>query len=83
MTRRILRSFSDAGDDMTPTREQWSTNGNTAYAAMPERRPMPLPSRRDTEDMLAHVTRSETESGDAFRRIEEQLRGVARRLETT
>src|SRR6201986_1135197 len=79
MTRRILRSFSDAGDDdMTPTRDHWS-NHATAYATIPERRS----PRRDTEDMLAHVARSETESSDAFRKIEEQLRGVARRLEAT
>jgi localization factor PodJL len=40
-------------------------------------------SRRDTEDMLARVGRSETESSEAFRRIEEQLRGVARRLDSS
>ncbi len=28
MTRRILRSFSDTPDDMTPAREQWTSNGN-------------------------------------------------------
>src|ERR1700750_2109877 len=79
MTRRILRSFSAAGGDgMTPTRYHWS-NHATAYATIPELRS----PRRDTEDMLAHVARSETESSDAFRKIEEQLRGVARRLEAT
>jgi localization factor PodJL len=80
MTRRILRSFSDASDDMTPAREQWSSN-NGGYAVPPE--PRPAPSRRDTEDMLARVARSETESNDIYRRIEEQLRNVARRLEST
>ena len=40
-------------------------------------------ARRDTEDMLAHVARSESESNDVYRRIEEQLRNVARRLEST
>ena len=34
-------------------------------------------SRRDTEEMLARVSRSESESSDAYRRIEEQLRAVA------
>ena len=76
MTRRILRSFSDAADDMTPAREQWSSNGS-AYAAEPRQ----VGSRRDTEDMLARVAKSETESTDIYRRIEEQLRQVARRLE--
>ena len=80
MTRRILRSFSDAPDDMTPAREQWaaSTGG---YAPQAEQRP--AATRRDTENMLAHVARSETESNDIYRRIEEQLRNVARRLEST
>ena len=40
-------------------------------------------SRRDTEDMLARVGRSETESSEAFRRIEDQLRGVSRRLDSS
>src|SRR5512142_2223498 len=78
MTRKILRSFSEAPDDMTPAREQW-TSSNGGYT-QPEPRPV---SRRDTDDMLAHVARSESESTDIYRRIEEQLRSVARRLEST
>jgi localization factor PodJL len=78
MTRKILRSFSEAPDDMTPAREQWTSNGG--YSPQPEPRPV---SRRDTDDMLAHVARSESESSDIYRRIEEQLRNVARRLEST
>ena len=80
MTRRILRSFSDTPDDMTPAREQWSSNGGGYAAAPPE--PRPVGSRRDTEDMLARVAKSESESNDVYRRIEEQLRQVARRLES-
>ena len=78
MTRRILRSFSDTPDDMTPAREQWTSNGS-GYAAAPA----PTASRRDTENMLADVARSETQSSDVYRRIEEQLRNVGRRLEST
>jgi len=74
MTRRILQSFT--GSDDAGTRESWTGTG-AGYAPLPEAQP----TRRDTEDMLAHVARSETESGEVFRRIEEQLRGVARRLE--
>src|ERR1700733_11413232 len=84
MTRRILRSFSDTPDDMTPAREQWNSNGlhnGNGYAPAPE--PRAPVSRRDTEDMLAHVARSESESNDVYRKIEEQLRNVARRLEST
>ncbi|MBV9905265.1 MAG: hypothetical protein JO346_11875, partial [Alphaproteobacteria bacterium] len=80
MTRRILRSFSDAPDDMTPAREQWASS-NGGYAPLPETRSGV--TRRDTQDMLDHVTRSENESSDVYRRIEEQLRNVARRLEST
>ncbi|MEJ0026729.1 MAG: hypothetical protein WDN01_11940 [Rhizomicrobium sp.] len=73
---------------MTPAREQWSSNGgcyvappsNGGYAIAPE--PRVSAQRRDTEDMLARVARSETESNDVYRRIEEQLRSVARRLES-
>ncbi|HEY5236881.1 MAG TPA: hypothetical protein VIJ62_00750, partial [Rhizomicrobium sp.] len=38
---------------------------------------------RDTQDMLARVSRSETETQGAYKRIEDQLRGMARRLEST
>ncbi|MBS0470802.1 MAG: SEL1-like repeat protein [Proteobacteria bacterium] len=78
MTRRIIRSFSDTPDDMTPAREQWSANGS--YAAQTDIRA--AQSRRETENMLADVARSESQSNDVYRRIEEQLRNVARRLET-
>ena len=78
MTCRILRSFSDNSDDDTAAREVWPANVSSFNVA-----PDARPSRRDTEDMLAHVARSENESGEVFRRIEEQLRGVARRLEAT
>ena len=39
-------------------------------------------SRRDTEDMLSRVSRTEAESSDAYRRIEEHLRTVQRRLDS-
>lgn len=45
--------------------------------------PQSSASRRDTEDMLARVGRSEAESSEVFRRIEEQLRGVSRRLDSS
>lgn len=40
-------------------------------------------SRRDTEDMMARVNRSEHESNDAWRRIEDQLRGLGRRIDSS
>ena len=56
-----------------PDRTNW-----TAWGLPPS-----TASRRDTEEMLARVSRSENESGDAYRRIEDQLRGVARRLDSS
>jgi localization factor PodJL len=85
VTRKILRSFSETPDDMTPAREQWTSNGNgpsngsLGYGS--DQRP--VASRRDTDDMLARVAKSESDSNDVYRRIEEQLRSVARRLEST
>jgi localization factor PodJL len=38
-------------------------------------------SRRETDTMLDSVSRSEVETQSAYKRIEEQLRGVGRRLE--
>ena len=75
MTRRILRSFSDTSE-APAMREAWTGNISNFSSAVEVR-----PSRRDTEEMLARVARTENESGEVFRRIEEQLRGVARRLE--
>jgi localization factor PodJL len=38
-------------------------------------------NRRDTDSMLESVNRSEVETQSAYKRMEEQLRGVSRRLE--
>jgi len=80
LTRRILRSFSDLGEEAPPA----------PYDRSPERSvpldPWGLPptsaSRRDTEDMLNRVSRTEAESSDAFHRIEDHLRSVSRRLDS-
>ena len=40
-----------------------------------------MSTSRDSEDMLARVSRTEADSQDSNRRIEEQLRAVARRLD--
>ena len=39
-------------------------------------------SRRDTEEMLSRVSRTEADSSEAYRRIEEHLRTVQRRLDS-
>ena len=76
LTRRILRSFADAGDEEELTRD------TLAASRTYHEEPAPPPSRRETDDMLDRVSRSAAESDNLYRRIEEQLRGVARRMET-
>jgi localization factor PodJL len=80
LTRRILRSFSDAGEAFEAARESWRGPQPSNYRAAEE---SPSVSSRDTQDMLARVSRSENESQDISRRIEDQLRQVARRLDAT
>lgn len=70
LTRRILQSFSGLEDDVAAPLDSWGLPTSAA-------------SRRDSEDMLARVGRSEAESNDAWRRIEDQLRGLGRRLESS
>src|ERR1043166_1027705 len=77
LTRRILRSFTDSGTE--PERAAWRTG--VVEAARASVAP-PAADARDTEEMLAHVSRSENEAQGAAKRIEEQLQLVARRLET-
>src|SRR5579871_3475684 len=70
LTRRILRSFSGMDEELSgPALDPWGL-------------PQSAASRRDTEDMLARVSRTESESSDVYRRIEEQLRTVGRRLDS-
>src|SRR5580692_10610808 len=79
LTRRILRSFADIGENPAPQRDSWPQ-------ASPPPRAFEEPQMtnlRDTQDMLARVSRSETETQGAYKRIEDQLRGMARRLEST
>jgi localization factor PodJL len=87
LTRRILRSFSDLGEEREPMAQLDRTASDRASSDRSGLDAWGLPpspaSRRDTEEMLARVSRSESESGDAYRRIEDQLRGVARRLDSS
>jgi localization factor PodJL len=77
LTRRILRSFADAGDEDELTRDSFAASRTYRDE------PVSQPSRRDTDEMLDHVSRSATESNDVYRRIEEQMRNVARRLDSS
>jgi localization factor PodJL len=86
LTRRILRSFSDLGGesaampfDPSPVPADsdivFDRAGLDSWG-------LPPSSRRDTEDMLSRVSRTEAQSSDAYRRIEEHLRTVAKRLDS-
>jgi localization factor PodJL len=79
LTRRILLSISgDEDDSIGLSYEHRATSGAPldSWGLPPS-----AASRRDSEEMLARVGRSETESNDAWRRIEEQLKGLGRRLD--
>src|SRR5580698_7331939 len=80
LTRRILRSFSGMEEDAPMPYENRAPSG----AALDSwGLPLSAASRRDTEEMMARVGRSESESNDAWRRIEDQLRGLSRRLDSS
>jgi len=83
LTRRILRNLSEGSEPAEAMREAWRHGTNGGYVAQSETPPMPSAASRDTDDMLARVSRSESETHQASRRIEEQLRGLARRLDAT
>src|SRR3954468_24212909 len=74
LTRRILRNLSGLEDEVSASQEgapldSWGL-------------PQSAASRRDSEEMLAHVGRTETESNETWQRIENQLKGLGRRLES-
>src|SRR5436305_5768432 len=75
MTRRIIRGFPEA------TVEENSNWRIPAGDPPPAAQQAPNNPARDSEEMLARVSRSETESQNAYRTIDQQLKTVSRRLE--
>ena len=77
LTRRILRGLVESGE--SPDRESWpqAASGNRR-AAWEDKS---TSTARDAQDMFARISRSESESSNATRKIEEQLRCLGRRLE--
>jgi len=74
LTRRIVSGLSDqAYSDMSQLRPEWRTD----YRSEPERQ------RRDSDAMLDRVSKSEAETAEVYRRIEDQLRNMARRLDAS
>ena len=84
LTRRILRSFSDMGEEAPamPYDRSYERAPMDRAPLDPWGLPQSSASRRDSEDMLSRVSRTEAESSEAYRRIEEHLRTVARRLDS-
>ena len=81
LTRRILRSFSGMDEEFPamPYEHRAPSGAGLDSWGLPQS----AASRRDTEEMMARVGRSENESNEAWRRIEDQLRGLGRRLDSS
>jgi localization factor PodJL len=81
LTRRILRSFSGMEEEFSamPYENRAPSGASLDSWGLPPS----AASRRDTEEMMARVGRSENESNEAWRRIEDQLRGLNRRLDSS
>ncbi|MBV8798663.1 MAG: SEL1-like repeat protein [Alphaproteobacteria bacterium] len=72
MTRRILRGF---GEGVVEAPANWHPGMNEAPGAASH-------STKDSQEMLERVTRSEAEAQNAYKVLDQQLKTVARRLET-
>jgi localization factor PodJL len=81
LTRRILHSFSGMEEEFAPM--AYENRAPTAATLDSWGLPASVASQRDTEDYLARVGRSENESSEAWRRIEDQLKGISRRLDSS
>jgi localization factor PodJL len=78
LTRRIVAGQTMASDDPTPS--GWSFPGSEASV-----RPIGPDARVATpeiQDMAARIVRNEGETQNAYKAIDQQLKAVARRLET-
>ncbi|MGH6877610.1 MAG: hypothetical protein ACREHV_09575 [Rhizomicrobium sp.] len=75
LTRRILRALADGN---APQDDWWIPVANS-NRHVPETN---LPAQ-ESSDMLARVSRSESETRSSWQNVEEQLKGLARRLEQT
>jgi localization factor PodJL len=80
LTRQISRNAADAGGAYEPARMTWP---GEAQAQRFAEEPAMATNFRESQDMLARVSRSESETHNAYRKIEDHLRSLARRLDTT
>lgn len=79
LTRRILRGFSDMEESLSDPEDRAPSGASLDSWGLPPS----AASRRDAEDMIADVDRSENESSDSWRQIEDQLRGLGRRMDSS
>ena len=80
LTRRILRSLSsDMGEELQPMPLDRATSERPNLDSWGL--PQSPAARHETDDMLARVIRPDLEASDSYRRIEDQLRNVGRRLD--
>ncbi len=77
LTRQITRNLGDTGSTADPAR----TGG--VQTQRPYEEPAVTSNLRESQDMLANVSRSESETHTAYRKIEDHLRSLARRLDST
>lgn len=79
LTQRILRTSPEGHQSVDNIRQSWRQTGQAPRP--PESGQRVDTTARDSDEMLAHVSRSEAETQSAWKRIEDQLRGVTRRLD--
>jgi localization factor PodJL len=79
LTRRILRTFAEGNESVDNLRQSYRQTSQAFRA--PEIEQRTDSTALDSDEMLARVSRSETETQNAWKRIEDQLRGVTRRLD--
>jgi|GEM_PF-568770 len=79
LTRQIARDHGSAGTppDPAPARPE------RAQTQRPHEEPAVTSTFRESQEMLARVNRSESETVNAARRIEDHLRSLARRLDSS
>ena len=78
LTRQITRNQGDAGVAYEPAHLSWPVQ-----AQRPHEEPAVTSNVRESQEMLARVSRSESETQNAYRKIEDHLRSLARRLDST
>jgi localization factor PodJL len=81
LTRRILRNFAEGNESVENLRQSWRQAGQALRSPHVDLREDT--ATRDADEVLGRVSRSEIEPHSPWKRIEDQLRGVSRRLDQT